>query len=466
MSGYGDYIDRVSRDVTKTVSDMKCQPILFIGSGLSIRYFDGPSWEDLLEMAAIECPEFDQSVEYYLQGNATYPEIGSMLADAYYHWAWGDGKEEFPDELRAREYPQEIFLKHFISQHFDQITPSSIQDIEPERHRQEITQLQNIHPHSVITTNYDLFLDQIFPDYERIIGEEILRSPHESVGEIMHIHGNITNPESLILTEDDYKGFNEKKKYLSAKLLTYFAEHPVLIAGYSIEDENVKKILEDIDFILSPEDGLIDNIYFLQWEPNISDRESFPREIQVEVRKGDTVRVKNIVAKNFDWVFNCFGKGGEIEGINLKLLRTVMANTYDIIREKAPREEVRIDYESLERAANSEDTLGTMFGVTTLDTPIDWGIMYRYTLTDVAEELGYGYWHPANELIKQIEEETGVNIKESDNIYHIDAAPLRDYHDGRYSDATVELLRKVDQGVEYDLGELVDNTNAEASAEA
>lgn len=45
----------------------------------------------------------------------------------------------------------------------------------PDQHQQEIELLREIQPHSIITTNYDRLLETIFPDYEPIIGEEVLR---------------------------------------------------------------------------------------------------------------------------------------------------------------------------------------------------------------------------------------------------------------------------------------------------
>jgi hypothetical protein len=70
---------------------------------------------------------------------------------------------------------------------------------------------------------------------------------------------------------------------------------------------------------------------------------------------------------------------------------------------------------------------------------------------DVANELGWDTWHYANQLIEEIEEERGVNIKESDNQYHMDIAFNRDAPQHRYSDAAVELLGKVRDGEEYEL---------------
>ncbi len=48
-------------------------------------------------------------------------------------------------------------------------------------------------------------------------------------------------PLSLVLTQGDYEAFETDKKYLSAKLLTYFAEHPLLFIGYGANDPNIRE---------------------------------------------------------------------------------------------------------------------------------------------------------------------------------------------------------------------------------
>ena len=50
------YRAEVTADIESCVSQMACQPILFVGSGLSKRYFSGPSWDELLTHLAREGP--------------------------------------------------------------------------------------------------------------------------------------------------------------------------------------------------------------------------------------------------------------------------------------------------------------------------------------------------------------------------------------------------------------------------
>lgn len=47
----------------------------------------------------------------------------------------------------------------------------------------------------------------------------------------MKIHGSSHEVESIVITNEDYVDFYKRKKYISAKLLTYFAEHPLFSLG-------------------------------------------------------------------------------------------------------------------------------------------------------------------------------------------------------------------------------------------
>ena len=107
----------------------------------------------------------------------------------------------------------------------------------------EISALKAMSPHAIVTTNYDELIEPLFPDYERVIGQTILRHPYLSIGEIFKIHGCVSKPTSLVLSKEDYDTFNTDKKYLSTKLLTYFAEHSFVLVGYSATDPNIKNVL-------------------------------------------------------------------------------------------------------------------------------------------------------------------------------------------------------------------------------
>jgi hypothetical protein len=66
------------------------------------------------------------------------------------------------------------------------------------------------------------------------------------------------------------------------------------------------------------------------------------------------------------------------------------------------------------------------------------------------EELGYLSWHKAHSLIEKVRVETGINIKSSDNKYHI-RVKIGNSTFGKYSDVALELLKLVRDGIPYEV---------------
>ncbi|MGJ7132980.1 SIR2 family protein [Morganella morganii] len=284
---YKQYIEDVTDDIKTCIETLECQPILFVGSGFSRRYADGLDWAGLIKKLISECPEVDKQFAFYKQRNESLIDIGSILSDKYASWAWGDGSIHFPKELFDESYKASIYIKYIISQYCKEL-----KIIESEQCKREVESLQEICPHSIITTNYDNVINEIFPEYQDIIGQEVLKTSYDSIGEIFKIHGSCEKPSSLVFDREDYDNFVKKKKYLSAKLLTFFAEHPLLFIGYSAEDDNIKSIISDIDEIISDNETIIPNIYMLKRDEQITDK-SYPlTEINITTENNKNVRIR------------------------------------------------------------------------------------------------------------------------------------------------------------------------------
>lgn len=448
MENYEDYIQHVSSDIEDCLEGIGCQPILFVGSGFSRRYINAPSWEELLQEMAKKCPLIDKDYAYYKQSYKDPIRIGTVFSDHYKEWAWGDGREIFPDELFSVEVDSDVYLKHAISKHLNCLVTEDWQLSLEEGLKAEISMLKDISPHAIITTNYDCLIEGIFPDFEPVVGQKVLRSHGYSVGEIFKIHGSVEEPESLVLTEQDYDQFNSKKKYLSAKLLALFIEHPLVFIGYGANDPNIKSILSDISEIICSEGELIPNIYILEYSPDVSSSDYPVREKVIIGEDGRNIRVKAVVAKSFQWVYQALSSGKEMEKINPKLLRSLLARTFDLVRKDIPRKTIEVDFETLEHAANSQEGLAKIYGITTADDPSKFNMHFPYTLTQVGNELGFSSWHNANKLLEIVTRETGINLKASDNKYHL-KVKLGQSSTHKYSRAAVELLQRVQSGEDF-----------------
>lgn len=445
---YREYQAHIMSDIDACLEGMCCQPILFIGSGISQRYFSAPTWDGLLEKAIALCPTINKPYAYYKQKLNDPIAIADELISPFQEFAWQDRKN-FPEKLYDATCNADTYLKYTICNYISSITPSYEQLNESEYSR-EINSLRSINPHAIITTNYDTLIEKIFPDYTPIVGQKILHTNTYSIGEIFKIHGCVTNHDSIIITQADYKDFQAKKKYLSAKLLTFFAEHPLLFIGYSISDPNIKMILSDIDEILTPNDETIPNIYILNWKMDIEDV-TYPRETMIPVEKDKHLRIKRIVANDFDWVFSAFGKQNPIEFMRPQLLRALLARTYNVVRHDIPTRSIQVNYETLEQAVNNDEDFLKLLGITSINDASKVNLQFPYSLTQVAKKLGYGSWHKAHELFNRIKRDKHIDIKASDNKYHISVKAGEVAQNKKYSNDCVELLTRVRDGIAYEV---------------
>lgn len=450
---YKQYQEEVTADVAKIIADASCQPILFVGSGFTKRYAKGPNWEELLGLLAEACPLIDKDFAYYKQAHGNdLTKIGSVFSQRYHEWAWNEGKSQFPAEYFQADVPSDIFLKHKVAELVGGFGPNEKGSYGSVELDAEIDALKGISAHAVVTTNYDETIEPLFPDYERVIGQQILRKPYLAIGEIFKIHGCRSVPQTIVINEADYKRFDEEHMYLSAKLLTYFIEHPLVFIGYRASDPNIKKILSDVDrMIRAQEYELVPNIYILEWDETQDENSYPPRDKVLAVTPERNIRIKSITAKSFKWVYKAFGQAGNLQKIDTKVLRALLARATELIRSDIPKKQVEIDFKMLEHAVESGENFANLFGITSVGDTSKINLTHKYVITEVYKMLGLSGWNKVNLLVKQIADETGIDIKGFDNKYHVHvkfgvAATSKSH---KYSDAFVDLLKKVINGENY-----------------
>jgi hypothetical protein len=453
MSNYDDYKTHITQDIKDCLEGMVCQPILFIGSGFSIRYIGTPSWEGLLKEMATLCPMIDKNFAYYKQSyDKDYIKISTLFADSYRDWAWESGKDKFPEEYFSQEFPADVYIKHQVSEYLKNLINENWYDRLDEIKKQEIETIKAISPYAIITTNYDTLIESIFsePNYITITGQQILRNNVFSTGEIFKIHGSVNDPKSLVLTQNDYDIFRKKQKYLSAKLLAYFAEHPLLFIGYSANDPNIQSILSDIDELIAPDGSLIPNIYMLEWKENL-DLNTYPqREKNINIDNSKSIRLKNIIASDFRWVFEAF-VNQEPQTIRPNTLRNLLSRIYNLVRYDIPKKTFQVDFELLEKNLNSGDEFAKMFGITTIDDPSKLNLSHPYLMSAVTESLSLSHFYYVNLLFDKIFQDKDIKIKDSDNRYHVSLKTGKTQITHKYSQECIDLLIKVKDECEYEI---------------
>lgn len=301
-------------------------PFLFVGSGLSRRYLKLPTWYQLLE-------EFSKTLGlkyafgYYVSlVENNLPKLATVLAEEFHEIWWTadtfkENREEFKEIASVNKHqPFKIELALFIKNNGEL-------DAELQK---EIDLLKLAVIDGIITTNWDTFLSEILPEFEVFVGQnQLMFSDHASIGDIFKIHGCITKPESIIVTEEDYQQYHKKNQYLAAKLFTIFAEHPIVFLGYSISDKNIIEILSSIVNCVDRGDldKLRDRLILVEWSkeseiPTIEDSHIVISSLPLPI--------KLIKAKNFDTVYEVLANLKQ--RLPIKILRKCKNAVYDLIK--------------------------------------------------------------------------------------------------------------------------------------
>ena len=175
-------------------------------------------------------------------------------------------------ELQANLSPFRIHLAHLMSQTKQKTSmPGELES--------ELNDLKEAASHSingVITTNFDGFIETLFPDFDVYRGQDdLIVTRATGYAEIYKIHGDFREPENMVFTRKDYDSFEQRKAYLVSKLLSIFVENPLIIIGYSLSDDNIRGVLESIAGCLSKERlaELGERIIFVEYDEDQSEPE-------------------------------------------------------------------------------------------------------------------------------------------------------------------------------------------------
>lgn len=235
-------------------------PIIFIGSGISKRYLKNfPTWTALLQeyweeigkkdniyqfMRKLEqtqeLKDADNDKKEFLINVKTAEHIKEEYDDLFY-----DGTISLQGLTHETAYRNGISpFNYSIAQRFSNYEIKEEMLDEIEEYKKFLSKAKVI-----VTTNYDTLTEDLLESIGQkptiYIGQKGFFDETYNWSELFKIHGDVNDPNSIIITEEDYQQYDQNSILISAKILSNLIHSPIIFLGYSLTDRNVQKLLSD-----------------------------------------------------------------------------------------------------------------------------------------------------------------------------------------------------------------------------
>lgn len=332
-------------NIEDVVEKFNTTPFLFLGSGMTRRYYDLPDWKGLLEHFAREIRDDDFAYSAY-ENRASKLETPVGLLPKVAELIQADYDEKWFNDASIRNLEEDSLMKVKAGlSPFKAEIASYIKRncVVVDKYRTEIEMLSKLSEKNVagvITTNYDEFVENNFVGYTKFVGQkQLIFSAIQGIAEIYKIHGSIENPDSLVINEQDYLDFDRKSAYLAAKLMTIFMEYPIIFMGYSISDMNIQKIIKSIIDCLDVQQIKIleDRFIFVEYQPGKVGIEVSPYTIMVDDKP---LSMKRVVVEDFKLIYKALE--GKKSKLPVRILRRFKQELYDFTVTHMPTANMRV----------------------------------------------------------------------------------------------------------------------------
>lgn len=426
----------MNQELQSFIHSLPTIPFLFVGSGLSRRYYNLPNWKSLLLHFINIVTNQDPLgwTKYYQSSGPDYDQIAEVLKKDF-------DKKWFEDASIRTLTPQLMDkvkndncspFKAEIASYI--ITNSKKNPV----YKTEINHLQTLTARNIagfITTNYDNFLNEVIaPNYITYVGqEELLFSSIQNIAEIYKIHGSVSDPESIIITASDYKRLDRKAAYLTAKLLTIFLENPIIFIGYSLSDKNIRKIIASIADCLSNENlkKLRNRFIIVDYMEKDCTPIISPYSLDIN---GQIIPMTKISMSDYTDLYDALKE--KRSTLPVKMLRMFKNEFYNFVLSRTPSQKMyvagindsRINDEDLVLAIASPGQLGPR-GLTGISADDLYRDILLNTLTNSADDI-LTYAYP--KIIKQVQKLPVFKyLKKSSNDYPVvrEKAQIKCYDD-------------------------------------
>lgn len=331
--------------IEEVVERFNTTPFLFVGSGLTRRYYNLPKWDELLAHFAeivkndsFAYSSYENKAKSLVDKKDIMPKIAELIQNDFDEKWFNDSSIRTVGEEQLEKIKRG--LSPFKAEIAQYIIDNSIVE---KKYEEEIAKLAEISKNSiagVITTNYDTFLEENFEGFKKYVGQnQLIFSAIQGIAEIYKIHGSVEYPESIVINQQDYIEFSNKSAYLAAKLMTIFMEYPIIFMGYSISDQNVLDIIEAIVNCLDEEQLKVveDRFIFVEYKEGQIGSEITPYTIMIDNKP---LRMTKITIDNFQYLYNALE--GKKAKLPVRILRRFKEELYKYTVTNTPTANLRV----------------------------------------------------------------------------------------------------------------------------
>lgn len=332
-------------------------PFLFVGSGISIRYCEIPTWLGILKGFVNKnrgC--FKHNFGFYSSKCNNDPKkIASDLAREFHEYWWKS--EEYEDSRKNFENLASLNIENAFKIELSKYVNSCKKD-KPSLSN-EIKNFKKSVISGILTTNWDILLEELFPEFQVKIGQkEAIFSDYKTVGELYKIHGCTSSPGSIIVTTNDYEKFISDNYYLNAKLLTLFADYPILFVGYSMSDPNIEMIFKNLISCLDQEllhvEKLQNRLIFVEWQTS----PCIPKiEYSTYNSNSITIPITKIKVHEYNEIWEALSSIPR--KLSIKTIRQLQKMVYEFVTTSKPEGKILVNgIENLDNVENLEVVVG------------------------------------------------------------------------------------------------------------
>lgn len=321
-------------NINEFVGKFTNHPVLFVGTGISLRYLENSyTWDGLLRKISLDLygnleTYYDIKGEHVLEDSFNYPAIASRIEADFNSFLkiHRDGKFKFVNDIYYQHMEGGCHISRFKIYLAELFSSMAYR----ENKSDELLRLKKVRKNigSVITTNYDSLIEEIF-SFTPLIGNNILLS--NPYGSVYKVHGSASVPDKIIITDEDYSNFNKKYELIRAQLLSLFIHNPIIFMGYNIGDLNIKAILKTIFSYVEPNSEQAElirrNFLLVEYDQGSNSIEVVEHDI--DLTQSQTIRINKIKTDDYNSIYNALAALQlPVSAMDVRKVQTVVKDIY------------------------------------------------------------------------------------------------------------------------------------------